>query len=121
VRFRQPLDANVDNLIQPGRTVPVKVRISCDNVFVADAAAVIDRIERIDGDGTPVANEVVEDSGTSNDDGNVMRLAAASEEYIYNLSTMGWAEAAGARFRVVIRVTAAGHIDTLAEVILKNK
>ena len=119
VRFQQPLDANVDNLVRPGQTVPVKVRVSCDNVVESGVAAVIDRVEQIDGAGTPIANEVVEDSGAANDDGAAMRPADGF--HIYNLSTKNWPTASGARFRVVIRVTLAGHVDTFASVVLKNR
>ena len=119
LRFLQPLDMNVDNKINPGRTVPVKVRVSCDNVFDAGVMAVIDRVERIDGSGTPIANEVIEDAGSSNDNGVTMRLADSF--YIFNLSTADWATASGARFRVTVRISKSGHTDTLGSVILKNR
>ncbi|MGQ0614421.1 MAG: HYR domain-containing protein [Planctomycetaceae bacterium] len=120
-RFLRPLDQNVDNLIQPGQTVPVKVRISCANIFEPGVLAVIDSAVQVDGQGTPIGNDLTEDSGASSDNGNVMRLVAADEQHIYNLSTKGWPKMAGARFRVTIRVTLAGHVDTLCDVILKNK
>jgi len=119
VRFQRPLDGNVDNLIHPGRTVPVKIRVTCENVAQTGVTALIDRVERIDGSGTPVANELVEDSGASNDDGVEMRPAGG--QYVYNLSTKSWATTPGARFRVVVRILAAGHVDTFASVVLKNR
>jgi hypothetical protein len=120
-RVLRPLDHNVDNLIKPGQRVPVKVRISCENTFEPGVMAVIDSAVQIDGEGTPIGNDLTEDSGASSDDGNVMRLVAADEHHIYNLSTKGWPTTAGARFRVTLRITMAGHVDTLCDVILKNK
>ncbi len=119
VRFQRPLDGNVDNLIQPGRTVPVKIRVYCENIAQTGVSAMIDSVERIDGSGTPVANELVEDSGASNDNGVAMR--PADGQYLYNLSTTSWPTAPGARFRVTVRVSAPGHVDTLASVVLKNR
>ena len=101
------------------RAKPVKVKVTCENVFDGGVTATIDEIVRIDGTGTPISNEVVEDSGQANDDGDVMRLADSF--YIYNLSTKSWDDTSGARFKVVIRITKAGHADTLCEVILKSR
>ncbi len=119
VQFLRPLDGAVDNLVKAGQTVPVKVRVSCNNVFDSAATATVDGVTQIDGAGTPVANATVEDSGLSNDNGTAMRLADGS--YIYNLSTKGWPSASGARFRVRVRVQEAVHVETFAEVILKNR
>jgi N-acetylneuraminic acid mutarotase len=119
VQFLRPLDGAVDNLIKAGQTIPVKVRVTCSNVFDSAATATVDSAAQIDGTGTAVANETVEDSGLSNDNGTTMRLADGS--YIYNLSTKGWSTASGARFRVRVRVQEAGHVDTFAEVTLKNR
>lgn len=119
VRFLPPLDAHVDNRIQPGRTVPVKVRVLCDNVFDAGVAVVIDRVERIDGTETPIANEVVDDAGASSDQGASLRLSG--DHYVFSLSTKGWDVARGARFRVVLRVSKPGHVDTNAGVVLENR
>jgi hypothetical protein len=99
----------------------VKIRVSCENAFESGATAVVDRVERIDGSGTPVANETVEDSGASNDNGATLRLDASAEQYVFNLSTAGWTSTSGARFRVVVRVSAPGHVDTFASVVLTNR
>jgi hypothetical protein len=120
VRVLRPLDPNVDNLIQAGRSVPVKVRVSCDNVFDGDATAVIDDVEQIDGTGTPVANDS-EDDGTGGDDGAAMQVSEEDEHYAHRLSTSGWPTARGARFRVTIRVSKEGHADACATLILRNK
>jgi len=119
VQFLRPLDGAVDNLIKAGQTIPVKVRVTCSNVLDPNATAAVDSVTQIDGSGTPVANGTVEDSGLSNDNGTAMRLADGF--YIYNLSTKGWTSASGARFRVRVRVQESGHVDTYAEVVLKNR
>jgi len=132
VTFLAPLDNNVDNRINPGQVVAVKVRVACHNVFDPTVTAVIDSVEQIDGSGTPISSEVVDDAGSANDDGVTMRLltgfAFASAYnpgyygyYSFYLSTAGWATTSGARFRVTVRVSKAGHIDTLAEVVLRNR
>jgi hypothetical protein len=120
-RFLRPLDNNVDNVIQPRRTVPVKVRVTCDNVFDPAATATIDEIVQLDGGGTPVGNEIPEDAGASSDGGHAMRLDSDGECYVYNLSTAGWPATSGARFRVTVRVRKSGHADALCEVVLRNK
>ena len=71
--------------------------------------------------GTPIANEVVEDAGLSSDSTSVMRLQATDGFYIYNLSTAGWNSTSGTRFRVTLKVSKAGHVDTLCDVYLINK
>jgi HYR domain len=113
-----PLDGTADNKIRSGRTVPVKLRVSCDNVFDPTVTATIDLIEDMVGD-TVVANEVVDDSGLSNDQGSVMRLAG--DMYIYNLKTSDWNQTKGARFRVTLRVAKPGHVDTICQFVLVNK
>ena len=118
-QFLRPLDGNVDNRINPGRTVPVKVKVTCQNVFDDGVTATIGDVVQIVGAGTPISNEVVDDAGQSSDDTSVMRLADGF--YIYNLSTKDWPDDSGARFKVVVRIAKPGHVDTLCEVILKNK
>jgi hypothetical protein len=113
-----PLDETADNKIRSGRTVPVKLRVSCDNVFDPTVTATVDLVEDMVGD-TIVANEVVDDSGLSNDQGSVMRLAG--DMYIYNLKTSDWNQSKGARFRVTLRVSQPGHVDTFCQFVLVNK
>ncbi len=113
-----PLDGTADNKIRSGRTVPVKLRVSCDNVFDPTVTATVDLVEDMVGD-TIVANEVVDDSGLSNDQGSVMRLAG--DMYIYNLKTSDWNQSKGARFRVTLRVSKPGHVDTFCQFVLVNK
>ena len=113
-----PLDGTADNKIRAGRTVPVKLRVSCDNVFEPNVTASVDKIELLSG-GTVVANEVVEDSGLANDEGPYMRLDV--DKYIYNLKTSDWDQTKGTRFLVTLRVTKAGHVDTICEFVLVNK
>ncbi len=119
VQFLRPLDGAVDNLVKAGQTVPLKLRVSCDNVFDAGVTVTVDGVTQIDGTGTPVANATVEDSGLADDGGNAMRLSDG--QYVFNLSTKGWASTPGARFRVRVRVQETGHVDTFSEVVLKNK
>lgn len=119
VEFLSPLEGGVDNTIKPGQTVPIKIDVSCDGTFDDGVTAAIESVVRIDGSGTSVANEVVEDSGLSADGGSAMRLADG--HYTYNLSTKGWTSTSGARFRVTIHVTKSGHVDTATAIVLKNR
>lgn len=119
VRFLPPLDGYVDNDIKAGRTVPVKVEVTCDGVAPSGLTVTLDSITQVDEQGTPVANVLPEDSGASNDDGDVFR--SVSGGFHYNLSTKGWASSAGARFRVAVRVVKTGHVDTVVTVVLRNK
>jgi hypothetical protein len=109
----------VDNRIKAGQTVPLKLIVTCDGTFDGDADVTLDRVDQIDSAGTTIANTVPEDSGLSNDSGDAFRLAGG--HYVFNLSTKGWPSTSGARFKVVVKVVEAGHVDTFAEVILKNK
>ncbi len=118
-QFLRPLDGNVDNLIRPGQTVPLKLKVACDNVFEPGATATIESVVCIDSEGTPIANEAAEDSGLANDGGPILRLEDGY--YVHNLSTKGWSSVSGLRFRVTVKVTKAGHADTLCEVVLKNR
>jgi hypothetical protein len=79
----------------------------------------VDSVQLLSASSTPIANEVVADSGLSNDNGSALRLGDGF--YVYNLSTQGWTSTAGARFRVLLRVQRAGHIDTTCEVFLVNR
>jgi N-acetylneuraminic acid mutarotase len=118
-KFLSPLDGTVDNLIKSGQTVPLKVQVSCGTENETGATVTVHSVDQIDSSGTSVANTVPEDSGLANDGGNVFRVAEGS--YIYNLSTKGWASTSGARFRVKVRIQETGHVDTFAEVVLKNR
>lgn len=119
-QFLRPLDRNVDNEIRPGQTVPVKLKVTCENVVQTTVTAKIDQIQLLDSSGgTPIANEVVADSGASNDNGDLMRLADGF--YVYNLSTKTLLGMPGRRHKVMVRVSKAGHVDTLCEVILINR
>ncbi|MBK9386744.1 MAG: HYR domain-containing protein [Planctomycetes bacterium] len=115
----RPLDPHVDNRIHAGRVVPIKLRVACEGHEVTDATVTIDAIERLATDGTPIANELVEDPGASQDGGNLFRLA--TNQYHYNLSTSGWVSMSGVRHRVTVRIQKAGHVDTLCEIYLVNR
>ena len=119
VAFQKPLEATVDNVIKPGQTVPVKVRPTCGANFDSGAVVTLDRIDRVDGTGSTVANETVDDSGSSSDGGSTFRLS--DDHYVFNLSTGGWSSASGARFRVVVRIRKTGHVDSFGEAFLRNK
>jgi hypothetical protein len=114
-----PLDGGVDNLIKVGQTVPIKLMVKYLGALETGASASIDRVVQIDGAGTPITNEVINDSGLTADGGTGLRFV--DNAYIYNLSTKGWATTSGARFKVTIKVSKAGHVDTACEVILKNR
>jgi hypothetical protein len=108
VRFKSPLDAGADNEIKVGKTVNVKVTVHCGNVFESDATVTIDSIARLGSTGTPVGSE----SGG----GSAMELKGNA--YQGKLSTTGWTNTQGTRFRVRVKVVKAGHVDTFADVIL---
>jgi len=114
-----PLAGGVDNLIKVGQTVPIKLTVKFEGVLETGVSATIDRVVQIDGTGTPITNEVINDSGLSADGGTAFRFV--DNTYVFNLSTKGWATASGARFKVTIKITKAGHVDTAYEVVLKNK
>lgn len=111
----------VDNRIRPGQTVPLKLRVTCDNIFDPNATVTLDQVVRIDGSGTPIGNDLLEGDDGPCDDGNVFRLDRRGQSYRYNLSTKGWPTKRGARFLVTVRVAKEGHIDALCETILRNK
>ena len=115
----RPLDAHVDNRINPGQVVPIKLRVSCENIEISTATVTIDSIEILDATGTPIANETVEDPGLSEDDGVVFRQI--DSHYHFNLSTAAWNDAKGTRHRVGIRIAKAGHVDSICYVFLLNK
>ncbi|NQU47317.1 MAG: HYR domain-containing protein [Planctomycetes bacterium] len=119
VTVLRPLDPLVDNKIKAGRVVPVKVEVSCENTFASDVTATIDSIVQVSAAGTPITNELAEDAGTANDDGNVMRLA--SGHFIYNLDTSGWNSTSGTRFCVTVRIQEMGHVDTTYSFYLINR
>ncbi len=119
-RFLRPLDGNVDNKIRPGRTVPVRIKVLCGNRFVEGATARVESVVQVDGAGTPVANDGDEDDADLvPDEGYLMR--ERGNHYVYHLRTRDWPATRGARFEVTIRVTKAGHADTLCKVFLKNR
>lgn len=117
----RPLDPTVDNKIRPGQTIAVKLRVTCGNVFDSAVTASIDSVTNIAISGSPIANEVVEDSGVSNDNGNLMRLPIGNEFFIYNLSSSSWTSTPGARFLLKLRIQKAGHVDTVCDVYFKNR
>jgi hypothetical protein len=115
----RPLDPHVDNRIHAGRVVPIKLRVACEGHEVMDAQVTVDAIERLATDGTPIANELVEDPGAAHDGGNVFRVT--TDQYHYNLSTSGWVATSGVRHRVTVRIQKAGHVDTLCAIYLVNR
>ena len=115
----RPLDPDVDNRVHAGSVVPIRLRLTCENVEDVDATVTIDQIDLLDSEGTPVANETIEDPGLSQDDGAEFRLTG--DQFHYNLSTAGWDPTKGARHRVTIRIAKAGHVDSLCHVYLVNK
>lgn len=115
----RPLDGSVDNRIRPGQVVPVIVRLTCDNTDVAGATVTIDRVDLLDIDGAPVANEPIDDPALGVDSGNLFRVTG--DRYHFNLSTAGWSTVSGARHRVTVRVAVPGHVDTLCTVHFVNR
>jgi hypothetical protein len=121
VRVLRPLDPGVDNLIQPGRTVLLKVRVACENVFEPGTHVWVRSVERLDGAGSPVGNVLIDEPGGTADDGDTLRLDAQAEAYLYNLSTKDWPATPGARFRVWISAAKSGHQIASVPVVLRNR
>jgi hypothetical protein len=119
VAVQKPLEPGVDNLVKSGQTVPVKVIVSCGTAPATGVTVLLDGVDSLASDGSTIGNAIPEDSGLSNDGGNLFRLSDGT--HVFNLSTKGWSSTSGARFRVRVKIVATGHVDTLAEVILKNR
>jgi hypothetical protein len=119
IQVLRPLDGNVDNRIRVGQTVPLKVRVTCDNAPVTGLVPVLAEVERIDGAGTPIANLPGEDDGLSEDEGSAFR--ETTEHYVFHLSTSGWDVPSGGRVRVTVLVQESGRVDTLASVVLQAR
>ncbi|MBK9386107.1 MAG: HYR domain-containing protein [Planctomycetes bacterium] len=115
----RPLDANVDNKIRPGQTVPIKVVVGCEGGFDPSLSVRIAAIYQLGSGGTPIDNAVVEDSGLSNDAGALLRLDV--DKYIYNLSTAHWPTQSGARFEVELSIEKPGHVPTPLRFYLRNR
>lgn len=107
----RPLDGNVDNRVRAGRTVPIRLKVTCDNIAVRDATVTIDAITQLDGDGTPVAN----DSGEEELDAE-SAFTLRGDRYHMNLSTAGWDGTRGARYEVLLRVRRDGHADAFCSI-----
>ena len=76
---------------------------------------------RVGPKASAIANELVDDSGTANDEGDIFRVDAGNEFYIYNLSTKPWDATSGARFKVTVRISKTGRADSFCEFHLVNK
>ncbi|MFQ5717953.1 MAG: FG-GAP-like repeat-containing protein [Acidobacteriota bacterium] len=84
-----------------GRTIPVKFALSCGGTPVATAVASIGVFQISNADtGTVDTTDLTEDSGTANDGGNLFRFDPNNQQYIFNLSTTGFA--APATYRIVV-------------------
>jgi hypothetical protein len=119
VTIQKPLEVGVDNLVKSGQTVPLKVTVACGSAPASGITVLLDGVDALAADGSTLGNALPEDSGLANDGGNTFRLADG--QHVFNLSTKGWSGTSGARFRVRMKVVAPGHVDTLAEVVLKNR
>jgi hypothetical protein len=79
-----PLAVGVENMVQKGRVVPVKIRVTCDGQVVAGLTPAI-QLFKGDKTGMPdsAADALVTESVSGTDTTGVMR--AADSMYIYNL------------------------------------
>jgi hypothetical protein len=104
--FEAPLLKNGSASIQQGRqgrTIPVKFRLTCTNgTSVATAVASIAVYKVLDvATGTVDTTDLTSDAGSSSHEGgNRFRYDTTSQQYVYNLSTQGWA--APATYQVVV-------------------
>jgi hypothetical protein len=84
LRFEQPLDEGLNNVVQKGRVVPVKISVGCGS---ASLSGLSPRIVLVRGDGSPgtetAADEVVAYSTSAADTTGVMRASGGG--YMYNL------------------------------------
>ncbi len=85
-----------------GRTIPVKFQLRCANgASVATAVASIAVFKVLNAaTGTIDTTDLTADAGASNNNGVLFRYDAASEQYVYNLSTAGWI--APATYQIVV-------------------
>ncbi len=107
----RPLDGNVDNRIRARQTIPIGLKVTCDNVAVRDATVTIDEVTQVDAQGSPVAN----DAGDEDADADA-EFHLHGDRYHRNLSTSDWDDTRGARYEVLLRIERSGHAGAFCSV-----
>ena len=100
VRFRPLRSASVQQT-KAGRTIPVKfqLRFGVQLTGAATATIAVFKVLNI-ATGTVDTTSLTQDAGGSADSGNQFRYDAFEQQYIFNLSTRGWASPG--TYRVVV-------------------
>ena len=87
-----PLLNDGSALYQSGRTVPIKFQLTAaDGTFVSNAVATIQIFEVLNTPTGTVDMSVNTVASGSSNFGNLFRVDPAANQYIYNLSTSGFA------------------------------
>ena len=116
--FRQPLDESVNNTVQRGKTVPVKISIGCESNPLTGLQPAIKLLK---GDQTPereTSSDAIETLASSTDTTGIMRPVEGG--YIYNLKVPGNAQA-GAKFTIRVRPFGDSNTEASMYVVLKIK
>jgi hypothetical protein len=105
--FSEPLLADNSASIRQtkaGRTIPVKFQLRFGGELTGAAAATIAVNKVLDvAVGTVDTTDLTENAGNANENSNSFRYDAATEQYIFNLSTTGWQ--APATYRIVVSIS----------------
>ena len=103
LEFQQPLDEGVDNLVQKGRIVPVKITVGCVGTPLSRLTPAIQLLKGDVSPGTETAADEVETySASAADTGTTMR--AVNGGYHYNLRVPDDAGAVpGAKYTIHVR------------------
>jgi hypothetical protein len=105
--FQEPLNEGVNNAVQKGRVVPVKVTVTCNGVAMTGLSPAIQLLTGDQTTGVESVTDYVDTTSASGaDTTGVMRASGSS--YIYNLQVPSTA-AAGALFTIRVRPLAGGN------------
>jgi len=113
--FKEPLLPGGSASIQQskgGRTIPVKFQLASGGQLTGAATATIAVHKVLDvAVGSVDTTEYTADAGQANDTSNQFRYVAEAQQYIFNLSTKGWAAPATYRIFVTLSDGTAHTID----------
>ncbi len=92
IGYLTPLLNDGSSLFQSGRTIPVKFQLTAaDGTFVTNAVATIQVFQVLNTPTGTVDMSVTTVASGSSDTGNLFRFDPTSNQYIFNLSTSGFA------------------------------
>ncbi len=119
--FQQPLDEGVNNVVQKGRVVPVKISVGCGSASLIGLSPTIVLVKGDVSPGTEtVADEVVAYSSSAADATGVMR--ASGGDYMYNLRVPDEATVkSGDKFTIRIRPFGDGNPEAAKYIVLVIK